>query len=83
MFEQQIRPDMQQDNDMDMEPITEEDELEAMIASYTGQQAAPTQRPPSPSVSEDEWDNIFEELSTNQSYYQDAQLDPSDQMDIS
>ncbi|KAH6899800.1 hypothetical protein B0T10DRAFT_554369 [Thelonectria olida] len=83
MFEQETKIcNISKEDDMTMDPITEEDELEAMIASYVEQEVTNGQRPPSPSYSEDDWDNLFNELSASQSQHHDFHTDSSDQMDL-
>ncbi|KAI5462550.1 hypothetical protein BGZ63DRAFT_384151 [Mariannaea sp. PMI_226] len=67
-----------------MDPMTEEEELDAMIASYEEQRAAAVQqRPPSPTLSDDEWDNIFDELAWTESSKHGCQQTASDEMDLS
>lgn len=54
---------MEYEDDAVMEAHTEEDELESMLASYMQHQPqSPVVRPVSPSLSDDEYDDIFEEL---------------------
>lgn len=58
-------------------------ELEAMVASYEEHQLVPSQRPPSPTLSDPEYDDIFAELvSRDQSLQKQAQSSP-DHMDTS
>lgn len=50
-----------QDDDMMDDVFPEEEELEAIVASYE-QQSQGDQRPPSPTLSDEEYDDVFAEL---------------------
>ncbi|EGX95852.1 hypothetical protein CCM_00506 [Cordyceps militaris CM01] len=83
-----------QDADMDggdddmVDEYAEDAELEAMFASYQQQQQplSPATRPISPSLSDDEYDDIFEELLSAKDIDQAMQThqptDSADQMDM-
>ncbi|POR32617.1 Uncharacterized protein TPAR_07197 [Tolypocladium paradoxum] len=59
----------------------EDKELEALVASYEEQQLAPTQRPPSPTLSDEEYDDIFAELMSQEQVPQNRPTS-ADQMDM-
>ena len=67
----------------DDEMMDEEDQLEAMFASYEEQQTASTQRLPSPALSDEDYDDVFAELIAQEQSQQNTQSYPQDQMDTS
>ena len=68
---------------MMLDDVPEEEEIEAMIASYEQQQSGSTQRPASPSLSDDEeYDDIFAELMSQEQPRQANLQNSLDQMDI-
>lgn len=60
-FHDEAPGNQQEDDVMTDGPPDDEDEMEAMIASYEEQQTAPP-RPCSPAMSDEDYDNIFSEL---------------------
>lgn len=56
---QQEETQIPEDDDMMMD---EDDQLEAMLASYQDQTSTSSQRPPSPALSDEDYDDIFAEL---------------------
>lgn len=62
--------------------MDEEEQLEAMLASYEEQQMS-SQRPPSPTLSEEDYDDVFAELIAQEQAQQSLQMQPQDQMDTS
>ncbi|KAH6968739.1 hypothetical protein HG530_006313 [Fusarium avenaceum] len=67
----------------DDEMMDEEDQLEAMFASYEEQQTALLQRRPSPTLSDEDYDDIFAELIAQEQSQRNTQSRPQDQMDTS
>jgi hypothetical protein len=78
----QMQPEVEDDTMMDDGPG--DDDLDAMLASYE-QDAATLQRPKSPSYSDDEYDDIFEDLMSREQAHpsQGSQPDASDAMQLS
>lgn len=74
----QDNDDPRDDDDMIVDEPREDEELEALFASYEQQQQAP--RPPSPTMSDEEYDDIFAEL-LSQEQSQPRQQGFTDQMD--
>ncbi|KAF4971427.1 hypothetical protein FSARC_1736 [Fusarium sarcochroum] len=72
-------------------PISEEDEmmededeqLEAMLASYEEQQTTSSQRPLSPTLSDEDYDDVFAELIAQEQSEQGTQPASQDRMDTS
>lgn len=91
-FEPQSMEEEFDDDDVDdgmIDEYSEDAELEAMFASYQQQQKpqtqSPTMRPISPSLSDDEYDAIFEELLSAKDIDQEMQglqASSADQMDM-
>lgn len=63
--------------------MDEEEQLEAMLASYEEQQMMSSQRPPSPTLSEEDYDDVFAELIAQEQAQRSLQMQPQDQMDTS
>lgn len=70
-----------QEDDMMLDGIPEEDEMDAMVASYEEQQANASQRPPSPTLSDEDYDDIFAELISQEELQPQEQM-ATDQMDM-
>ncbi|CAM1500937.1 Fc.00g100990.m01.CDS01 [Cosmosporella sp. VM-42] len=70
------------EDEMMLDDVPEEDELEAMIASYEEAHSGSTLRPPSPSVSDEEYDDIFAELISQEQSRQGNLHSSMDEMDI-
>ncbi|GJN86478.1 hypothetical protein VFPFJ_09369 [Purpureocillium lilacinum] len=71
------------EDDMVMETNPEDEELEAMLESYEEQQHAPSQRPPSPTLSDEEYDDIFAELLSQEQSQPEFSQNSTDHMDMS
>lgn len=80
--DEQILQDMEDDTMMDDGPG--DDDLDALLASYE-QDASTLQRPKSPSYSDDEYDDIFQDLMSHEQSRpsQGSQPDASDAMQLS
>lgn len=63
--------------------MDEEEQLEAMLASYEEQQMVFPQRPSSPTLSDEDYDDVFAELIAQEHAQQSTQFQPQDQMDTS
>lgn len=63
------------------EVYPEEDDFEAMVASYE-QQSQSDQRPPSPTLSDEEYDDVFAELIAQEQAYSQPQSS-GEHMDLS
>ncbi|RGP59393.1 hypothetical protein FLONG3_11207 [Fusarium longipes] len=64
--------------------MDEEEQFEAMLASYEEQQMASSQRPPSPTLSEEGYDDVFAELIAQEQAQHNTPIQPPpDQMDTS
>ncbi|KAF7535264.1 hypothetical protein G7Z17_g13228 [Cylindrodendrum hubeiense] len=70
------------EDDVMVEDNMEDQELEAMFASYEEQPASSSQRPPSAIMSDDEYDDIFAELLTQEHHRQGFHQESSNQMDV-
>ncbi|KAI8672548.1 hypothetical protein NCS56_00718000 [Fusarium sp. Ph1] len=66
---QQEETQIPEDDDMMMD---EDDQLEAMLASYQDQTSTSSQRPPSPALSDEDYDDIFAELIAQEQSQQSA-----------
>lgn len=85
-----FQPDLLQPEEVDdamVDEYADDAELEAMFASYhqQPQTRSPTQQPISPTMSDDEYDEIFEELLAAKDVdqaMQDLQSHSADQMDV-
>lgn len=75
--EEQSQP--QDDDDMMLDDIPEEDDFEAMFATYEEQRSVESRRPPSLSLSDEDYDDIFAELISQEESQQEYSVD---QMDI-
>lgn len=73
----------QQADDMVMEePPDEDEDIEAMVASYESLQTGSSQPPRSPSLSDEEYEEIFAELAAQESQTQQNQtISTGDRMD--
>ncbi|KFH44707.1 hypothetical protein ACRE_044370 [Hapsidospora chrysogenum ATCC 11550] len=81
-FQSHAVPPTQDGDVMTHGPPDEEEELEAMIASYEEQQAAQPLRPRSPAMSDEDYDDIFAELLAQEQPAQQQQAPSSaDHMD--
>jgi len=78
-FRQEHTPIPEEDEIM----MDEQEQLEAMFASYEEQQMSSSQRPPSPTLSEEDYDDVFAELIAQEQAQQSTQMQPPDRMDIS
>ncbi|KAL2202723.1 hypothetical protein CC79DRAFT_1372878 [Sarocladium strictum] len=80
--DEQMQPEVEDDTMMDDGPG--DDDLDAMLASYE-QDASTLQRLKSPSYSDDEYDDIFEDLMSHEQAHpsQGSQPDASDAMQLS
>ncbi|KAF5673316.1 hypothetical protein FHETE_3440 [Fusarium heterosporum] len=67
----------------DDEMMDEEGQLEAMFASYEEQQTASSQRPPSPTLSDEDYDDVFAELIAQEQSQLRIRSHSEDQMDTS
>ncbi|KAF5001701.1 hypothetical protein FGRMN_869 [Fusarium graminum] len=67
----------------DDEMMDEEGQLEAMFASYEEQQTALSQRLPSPTLSDEDYDDVFAELIAQEKSQLRTRSHPEDQMDTS
>ena len=76
----QEHPSIPEEDEMVMD---EEEQLEAMLASYEEQHTAPLQRVPSPALSDEDYDDVFAELIAQEQAWQSTELQPQDQMDTS
>ncbi|KAF9768056.1 hypothetical protein IL306_014699 [Fusarium sp. DS 682] len=72
-------PEQEEDETM----MDEEEQLEAMFASYEEQQMASSQRPSSPPLSDEDYDDVFAELIAQEQSRQITQFQTPDQMDTS
>ena len=77
-----------QDDDSIMMNDNGEEGLEAMVASYEEQQSSFEQRPPSPTLSDEEYDDILAEFLAQEQRQQphpehcESQMDITDNMDM-
>ncbi|KAH7193129.1 uncharacterized protein B0J16DRAFT_71566 [Fusarium flagelliforme] len=76
----QEHPSIPEEDEMVMD---EEEQLEAMLASYEEQHMTPLQRVPSPALSDEDYDDVFAELIAQEQAWQSTELQPQDQMDTS
>ncbi|KAG8677002.1 hypothetical protein FPOAC2_03119 [Fusarium poae] len=76
----QEQPPIPEEDEMMMD---EEEQLEAMLASYEEQQMISSQRPLSPTLSEEDYDDVFAELIAQEQAQQRMQMQPHDRMDTS
>ncbi|KAM0344620.1 hypothetical protein ACHAPU_007394 [Fusarium lateritium] len=67
----------------DDEMMDEEDQLEAMFASYEEHQTTSSERPPSPTLSDEDYDDVFAELIAQEQSQLRTRSHPEDQMDTS
>ncbi|KAH7148780.1 hypothetical protein EDB81DRAFT_883184 [Dactylonectria macrodidyma] len=81
LFEQE-ELDIPEEDDMMVDETMEEDELEAMFASYEEQSTPSSRRPPSTIMSDDDYDDIFAELVSQEQHQPVFHHGSSDQMDI-
>ncbi|KAF4977862.1 hypothetical protein FZEAL_5706 [Fusarium zealandicum] len=80
-FQQELS---QVDEEKEDEVMVDEDEqLEAMFASYEEQQTTPSQRPHSPTLSDNDYDDIFAELIAQEQSQHQMEAESQDQMDTS
>lgn len=68
---------------MAMEADSEDAELEAMFSSYEEQHLTPPPLPASPTLSDEEYDDIFAELILQEKSQSRDPQKPADQMDMS
>ncbi|KAF5026199.1 hypothetical protein F66182_1763 [Fusarium sp. NRRL 66182] len=78
-FQQEHAPIPEEDERM----MDEEEQLEAMFASYEEQQISSSQRPPSPTLSDQDYDDVFAELIAQEQSRQRIYPESQDQMDTS
>lgn len=78
--EEQSQP--QDEDDMMLDDIPEEDDFEAMFTTYEEQHSLDSRRPPSPSLSDEDYDDIFAELLSQEQSQREHQEALADQMDI-
>lgn len=71
------------DDERAVDATADDDELEAMLASYEEQQLASPPRPASPTASDEEYDDIFAELISQEQPQPAACPNSWDQMDMS
>lgn len=76
---------VQDDDDYSMieDELREAKELEMMVASYEEEASASQSRPPSLFLSDDEYDDIFAELISQEPSPSNGQSNSSDDMDMS
>ncbi|KAH7149542.1 hypothetical protein B0J13DRAFT_621390 [Dactylonectria estremocensis] len=79
---QQEEPDIIEDDDMMVDDTMEEEELEAMLASYEEQSTSSSRRPPSTIMSDEDYDDIFAELVSQEQHQPAFHHQSLDQMDI-
>ncbi|KAH8699792.1 hypothetical protein BGZ61DRAFT_451328 [Ilyonectria robusta] len=79
---QQEEFDIPDEDDMMVDDTTEDQELEAMFASYEDLPTSSSQRPPSTIMSDDDYDDIFAELISQEQHQQSFYQESSNQMDL-
>lgn len=82
MAYQREKSQPQDDDAIMMDTSMEDDELEAMLASYEEQQSRPSQQPPSPALSDQDYDEFFAELIAQENNQRDRYQDSEDRMDM-
>lgn len=81
-FQQEQSQEQMEDEAMFDDDVMDQDELEAIL-SYEEKQSTVPQRPPSPSLSDDDYDDIFAELiAQERSSQQSNQYQPTEEIEM-